>query len=213
MSFRLAKNLVIYFCVVIFFIGCTADELYNDPRMNQIPYEHRKFATAVVDIHIDSISLSDMNLTNKKFTVLSGNQGMEEGDLEFQEVARYVKNAMILRGAKISSNQDNSDLIIRVSFGIGDPSSTVAYSYWTGWVQHNVHSTVYKRTLIIAAYDAKNPKQQLWKTMVTSVGTTSNLRNVVPSLVATSVWFLGKNAITDRHYVNLPTLIRVELGP
>jgi len=85
--------------------------------------------------------------------------------------------------------------------GYGAYSGTTTYSPTygiTGSTTHVGTVTTYLRFLVLNAIDLKEYKKsnkqiQLWKTTVTSNGTTGDLRRVFPILVAASERYIGKD--------------------
>src|SRR5690606_30199649 len=57
-----------------------------------------------------------------------GNQGVEEGDLQFQEFASYVDRVMAERGFVKVGSFDSADIAVFFSYAIGDPQ-THQYTY------------------------------------------------------------------------------------
>ena len=85
--------------------------------------------------------------------------------------------------------------------GFGTYSGTTTYTPTyaiTGYSMGAGEYTTYFRFLLLDAYDLETFKKenklvQVWKTVVTSTGSSGDLRRVVPALVAASSQYLGKN--------------------
>jgi hypothetical protein len=161
-------------------------------------------------VGVNSIALPDTDLGKKTYVLTSAMKNVSEGDLQFKEFARYIENALSITGYK-RINNENEDLIIRFAYGIGSPKTEVStqtyttstgYSYPILWSWVHVppqtetvttKTTTYDRFLIVEAYDAKDKRSQLWKTTVTSSGYSSDLRIVLPHMIATAVFYFGAN--------------------
>ena len=59
--------------------------------------------------------------------------------------------------------------------------------------QTTIKETIYKRTLILEAYDLRNTDKhsQLWKTTVKSEGIQASLRTVLPFMITAAVRYFG----------------------
>lgn len=167
-----------------------------------------------IKVAVDSIAAPDAASKGKTYLITSAMQNVGDEDLQFQEFARYIENALSQRGYIRVRQQETADLLIRLAYGIGDPKTTTEtfvigsqpeYRYWDAWNQRWVielaktetrqrTTTTYMRHLILEAYDLKNTKrQQLWKTTVKSEGTMSDLRIVLPFMVTAAVPYFGEN--------------------
>lgn len=180
--------------------GCaTEPSTPVDPRM----YEHGSY----LDVSVHAIAAPDASAKGKTFFIVPGMQNLSENDLEFIEVSRYVANALAKRGYVRADSVKTAAVLIRLGYGIGDPqtsSETVAisqgYSYSVGWMwftqpprTQTVKETLYRRNLILEAYDLKDPdrKSQLWKTTVKSEGSSSDLNRVLAYMIAASSEYFG----------------------
>ena len=120
----------------------------------------------------------------KQFILLPGMKGVKGDDLQYREFAGYVETALSQKGYTRTDTDKKADLLIFLSYGIGEPqvstytfSTSYGYSFPVGdmWfsvpaktqtnqvVNHKIH-------LVLDAYDLKTPGKQpeLWKTSVTS---------------------------------------------
>lgn len=174
--------------VVLLVTGCATGDI--DPRWRDF---NDKLPGGNIEVQIDSIAVPDLDLDGKTFTIASAIHDVEENDLEFKIVAKYVENAMRKHGAKPVEKQENAELLVRVAYGIGEPHQVSAYSYMVGWSVQSVTQTVFTRNLIISGHEAKRAQAQLWKTTVRSTGMSSDLRMIILYLVAAAEPYLGEN--------------------
>jgi hypothetical protein len=68
----------------------------------------------------------------------------------------------------------------------------------TGYVPRTESVTTYSRFIVLDAYDAERYKrdtklEQVWRTIVTSTGSSGDLRRIFPAMVAGSVRYFGMN--------------------
>lgn len=179
----------------------TTPKAPKDPRMTD--------ANNWWGVKVNSFVALDASSKGKTYVITSAMQNVSDNDLEFQEFARYIDNALSPRGYVKTDKNENADLLIRLGYGIGAPQTTrdtyttsTGYSYPVGsmWFtvppsKKTVQSTKYMRNLVLEAYDLKDPnrKSQLWKTTVTSKGSTSDLRIALAYMVAASGDYFGIN--------------------
>jgi hypothetical protein len=134
---------------------------------------------------------------------------INHNDLEFQEVARYVENALFTKGYTRTEYNENADLMIRLAYGMGAPvtsyqtyttSGAMAMPIGGFWFAtppktQTIKITSYLATLVLEAYDLTdiNKQLQLWKT-TTKLGVLNpDLRAALPLMVAASADYFGKN--------------------
>ena len=186
-------------------------------------------------IQIDSYK-SSFSPKGNNFFILPGTNQINKNDLQFQEFSNYIVKVLEMKGYSKVDNIENSQVVIFVSYGIGDPQNIV-YSYsiptygqigggtstfsgstygsggysttsgtintlpiygQTGSVPVVNHVTIYNRFLTLEGIDFTefiNSGQmvQLWKTMITSSGSSGDLRNVFPLMVGGSSEYIGTN--------------------
>ncbi|MGD9159091.1 MAG: hypothetical protein PVG39_11840 [Desulfobacteraceae bacterium] len=190
--------------------------------------------TSKLHVAVDSLTTSNATL-KKHYFLLPGNVGVTEADLQFQEYAGYLKRVLEEKGYIYTGSEEDADLVIYLSYGIGDPE-VYQYAYsepdwgYTGYLYPRTHvvtettdsgekkyrsyttyvpmygitgyntyigsRTAYNRFAVIAAYDheafKKEKKEvQLWKTTITSSGTSDDLRRIFPVLMAASIPYLA----------------------
>lgn len=194
------------FCVII--NGCaTRPSTLSTPTG---PIDPRMLAKGdIIKLTINSFAAPDAKSKGKVYCIASAIQGVIEDDLEFQEIAGYLENSLIQDGLIRTKNRKEADLLIRLGYGIGSPKTTsetyvssTGYSYPVGWMwftvapqTQTVTNTSYMRNMIVEAYDLKDPnrKSQLWKTTVQSEGSMSDLRVILPYMIAGSMVEIGTN--------------------
>jgi hypothetical protein len=184
---------------------------------------------------IDSLARQDAS-GKKTYLLLPGNKDSQVTDLQFQEYAAYIHRALAARGFVHASNFDSADLVIFLSYGIGDPqthqytyslpvwgqtgysgsttygtvtrygnygtySGTTTYTPTYGITGHTTQTgsyTIYFRYFLLDAYDLSAYRRdqklsQVWRSTVTSVGSSGDLRRVFPAMVAGSADRLATN--------------------
>jgi len=166
------------------------------------------------DVKIDSIAVTDADLKNKTYFISSAMKNISDSDIQFRKFAWYLENALSKIGYKRVDSK-NADMIIRFAYGVGEPiteietesyTSSVGYGYQVGWTWIYVppktktvttKETNYKRFLMVEAYDSKDNRSQLWRTKVSSWGWGTNLRIVLPRLIAAATYSFGTNTIDE----------------
>ncbi len=191
------------------------------------------FGKVRFEVAVDSLA-SSPEVPGKTYLLLPSNNGITGADLEFQEYAEYLKRVLQTKGYVYTTSKEDANLVIYLSYGIGDPQSyhysysmpvwgttgysaarsTIAqtdddgnttYKTYTSYVPHygfrgyrtyTDSVTAYNRFAVIAAYDydqyKKDEKEiQLWKTTVSSLGTSDDLRRVFPILMTASVQYIA----------------------
>jgi hypothetical protein len=186
-------------------------------------------------VSVDSLA-SPIAATKKTYLLIPGNKGVSHNDLQFQEYENYLKRVLNGRGYIAASSEEDADLAIVLSYGIGDPQKQ-QYSYslptWgktgvssantygtattygnttsvnttttytptygvTGSTNHTGTRTTFFRYVLITGYDYTEFKQsekevQIWKTTVSSTGSSGDLRRVFPVLMAASEPYIATN--------------------
>ena len=200
---RIKSSLYPLLWTTIFTLACscaTTPSTPTDPRM-LIGYGF--------PVKVDAIADPNSNLNGKTYLIISAMQGVKDNDLQFQEFARYISNALSSKGCMLTNNPKNADLLIRLAYGIGEPQTTsktfvtsYGYSYPVGWMwftvppsTETVEKTEYTKTLVLEAYDLKdhNRQAQLWKTTAKTIGPQDDLRIMLAYIIAASADYFGTN--------------------
>jgi len=160
---------------------------------------------------VDSIADVGADLRDKTYVITSAMQNISDEDLEFKEVAKWINNALKLKGYKQVDSKENASLLIRLAYGRGEPQTTTStytrapgYSYPVGWYRYYVPSvtetvriTNFRAHLMLEVYDLKTPGKlpQVWKTTLTVPNMTegSDLRMSFLSMIAASINDFGTN--------------------
>jgi len=69
---------------------------------------------------VDAISNPEES-GHQSYKLVSSNASVSEEDLQFKEVAEYVKTSLSGRGIYEAPNAESADMIIDVSYGVGEP--------------------------------------------------------------------------------------------
>lgn len=173
------------------------------------PLDSRMLIGYGFPVKVDAIADPGAMSKGKTYLMTSAMQGVDDNDLQFQEFARYVSNALSPRGFIRTDNPQNADLLIRLAYGIGEPQTTsktfvtsYGYSYPVGWMwftvppsAETIEKTEYTKTLVLEAYDLKDSKRQvqLWKITAKTVGPQDDLRIMLAYIIAASADYFGTN--------------------
>ena len=162
-------------------------------------------------IFVDAIASPDAAAKGKSYYISSGTKDINEDDLQFKEFVRFVENALSLtqKGYERVDSEQKADLLIRLSYGIGNPQTTTnvsttsyGYGYQVGWMWYyappsieTVNMTTSIKNLIVEAYDLKSPKQsQLWKVSLHSKdGQVDSLRDMIPLMAVAAMPYFGED--------------------
>jgi hypothetical protein len=186
-------------------------------------------------VAVDSLASSTAK-EKRTYILLPGNQGVTWDDLQFQEYALYLIRVLNTQGFVSAEKAEDADVVIVLSYGIGDPK-TQQYSYalpvWgqtgvssaytygtatafgnsatysgtttytptygvTGYTTQVGSVTTYLRYALVTGYDFKafkesNRQVQVWRTTITSTGSSGDLRRVFPILIGAAVPYLATN--------------------
>lgn len=164
---------------------------------------HRSIVMAV-----DSIVARNVFSNGKTYVITSAMQNISDNDLEFQEIARYVDNALSSKGYIRTDNKEKANLLICLGYEIGAPEKSYQTHSTPGMIMpingiwfaspgktQTIEIKTYVTTLVLEAYDLKDPnrKSQLWKTTTKLSGGNTDLRAILPFMVAASSDYFGIN--------------------
>lgn len=210
------KKLILFFCGLTLF-GCASMR----------PSEYQ--------VYVDSIAVSNVNF-GKKYVLLPANKDINIRDMQFREYASYVHKVLINQGYEPAKNFDSADILIMLSYGIGEPkehnytySSPVfgqtgvsssqttgmvssygnfaTYSGYTtktptygitGYRQHSGSYSTCDRFIMLSAFNLKTKGKnisdlEVWKTIITSKGSSCDLRFVFPGILLATEGLIGTN--------------------
>jgi hypothetical protein len=183
--------------------------------------------------HVSVNALRDAQAPEKRTYVLyPGLKDVDPNDLQFKEFAAYVHRALQGRGYVPAQEGSPADIVIFVSYGIGEPQTTYysypifgqvgggtstfsASTYGSGGYAHTTGTvtsspqfgvvgtgtgarTEFFRWSVVEAVDVdafvKTQKVvQLWRTTMTSSGSSGDLRLVFPIMVAAGQPYIATN--------------------
>lgn len=173
-------------------------------------------------VKVDSISAPDTK-SKIRYILAPGVKNVKETDLQYLEYANYITQALNSEGYANAPDFNNADIIIFLGYGIGNPEThqyTYSTPIWgqtggtlistptlttytptygvTGSTTNTKTRTSYRRYMFLDAIDVEKYKKtketiQAWKTMVTSTGSSGDLRRIFPVLVAASKEYFGTN--------------------
>jgi len=115
------------------------------------------------NVAVDSLASLDA-ASKKTYLLIPGNDGVTWDDLQFQEYATYLMRVLTAQGYMSAESAEDADLVIILSYGIGDPE-THQYSYslptWgkTGVSSANTYgtATTYGNTTSVNATTTYTP--------------------------------------------------------
>ncbi len=162
-----------------------------------------------ITMAVDSIAARNAPSKGKTYIIKSAMQNISDKDLEFQEVARYIENALSSKKYIRTDSKENADILIYLGYRMSAPqksyhtytnSGAMAMPIGGIWfaklpTTQTIEITTFITTLILEAYDLKDPNGilQLWKTTTKLGGCSADLRAVLPSMVAASSDYFGTN--------------------
>ena len=166
--------------------------------------------TSAYRVEIDSIAMAGADLRGKSYVISSAMQEISDEDLRFKEIAQYIENALKMKGYNRADNKEKAEILIRLAYGIGNPQTTTyttttgsGYAYQVGWwwqmvppTTETVKQTTYQRHLVLEAFNLKTKSArlpQLWRTALSSEGRSSDIRTVLPHMIAAAVDYFGTN--------------------
>ena len=187
-------------------------------------------------VDVDAIA-SPLASGKRSYILIPGDPNVQLLDLQFQEFAGYLVNALRAQGYYLADTVDEAELVIMLAYGIGDPQ-TVSYTTSipvfgqtgvasstttgtartvgnttrinattvnnptfgiTGYTTGTRTETNYSRYALITAFDhqlfRENQQElELWRTTLTSTGSSGDLRQVFPIMIGAGTSFLGQNS-------------------
>ncbi|MBI3903345.1 MAG: BON domain-containing protein [Nitrosomonadales bacterium] len=89
-------------------------------------------ARPTITVNVDAIASGQASY-KKTYWLMPGNAGISIDDLQFQEYAGYIRRGLISSSFRESQKLEDADIVIFVSYGIGDPqlhTSTYSLPVW-----------------------------------------------------------------------------------
>lgn len=121
----------------------------------------------------------------RKFVVGSGDKNVGRDSLEFLEAKGYLEAALQAKGFVLANSPDMADMVVLLSYGIlpmGKTSSDIIFGRWLR--VEAVSAAEYRKTGTI---------RSVWATRITSTGTGSDLRVLIPVMIRGAQNYLGED--------------------
>jgi hypothetical protein len=103
-------------------------------------------STLPVETHVDGISASTA-ATKKRYFLLPGDKSVQADDLQFLEFSSIVEQAMSQQGFTRANTPADSDLLVFLTYGIGDPQKQLVSYSVPVWGQTGISSSSSTGTL------------------------------------------------------------------
>ena len=157
-------------------------------------------------------SFGNYNMVGKTFYVISADPKVSNKDLEFQDYKDYITQCLILKGAILCENSDSADVCVLFDYGVVDKSyvANVAIPIWgitttsryintivTGVLNSKEDIQDYRRVINLYAYDNKDRTSDpimLWKTNISSFGSSRDMQEVLPYIAHAAIPYMGKQS-------------------
>ena len=155
-------------------------------------------------VEVDALKSSNVEEPYESFHIVSADPEIDREVPQFEAVSKYLKAALSGKGMYEAPDGETADLIIEVSFGIGDPEiefeeiSVPADGYPGMYVLTEVVPiTIYGKFLRISARDNKEIDQlesleEVWHLYISARDKSSDLEKYLPLLVAAGQDFMGQ---------------------
>ncbi len=138
----------------------------------------------------------------QSFRIVTANPEVDEDSPQYQAVSKYIKTALSGKGMYEAPEGDSADLIIEVSYGIGEPEidweeEVVSVGYGPmGVMTQIVPVTKYRKHLKISARDnwedtSLENSEEVWCIIVTLSDESEDLETYLPVLVAAGQDLIG----------------------
>ena len=155
-------------------------------------------------------SFGNYNMDGKTFYVISADPKVSNKDLEFQEYKDYITQCLMIKNAIPCENSDSADVCILFDYGVVDKSyvANVPIPIWgitttsryintiaTGVLNSKEDIQDYRRVINLYAYDNKDRTSDpvmLWKTNISSQGTSRDLQEVLPYIAYAAIPYMGQ---------------------
>lgn len=208
----------VFVLMVMLISGCETTTAYTPPEPLQPGQSDHTYGVGV-----DSLAVPGIDLKGKTYVIKSAMRNVSDGDLQFQESARYIENALSLKGCIRNNSEEGADMLISLAYWVGEPQTTTStqtyttstgYSYPVGWMwytvppqtqQETATETLYKKTLVLEAYDLKDTVKhsQLWKISFRSTNPVGDLRFFLPYMITAGVPYFGVDSGGEKEiYIN-----------
>ncbi len=123
-------------------------------------------------------AIGDDRLLHSKKYILKGYLE-SKNDLRFIEFANYVKAILNSKGYTEVNSWNDADLLIDFNYGI-DPDNQVAQNYL--------------RYILLSVKDLTADRKVVWESIITSLGSSNDLRRIVPYMLIAGEPYFGKSS-------------------
>ena len=79
-------------------------------------------------VGVSSITNGEKIISGKTCAIISGMKDINKDDLQYKEFERYIAKALTKKGYAITDNINEADIVVFLTYGIGDPQKHV-FSY------------------------------------------------------------------------------------
>jgi hypothetical protein len=155
-------------------------------------------------------SFGNYSMEGKTFYVISADPNVSNKDLEFQEYKDYITQCLMIKNAIPCENSNSADVCILFDYGVVDKSyvANVPIPIWgitttsryiktivTGVLNSKEDIQDYRRVINLYAYDNKDrtgDPVMLWKTNISSSGSSRDLQEVLPYIAHAAIPYMGQ---------------------
>lgn len=161
--------------------------------------QNEEAADEKLNVYVDSVSVAK---DKPSFVIVSGMKDVPMDDLRFQQYAEIAAKALKQAGFAQGS-ESSSHIIIKLSYSVSDARTHTdvssgrhhRYVHGVGVVREQTIATdeyeTFMRKVSLKAYDKRN--KQVWATDIESEGSSNNLREVFPYMLAAGIQHFGHN--------------------
>lgn len=170
-----------------------------------LPIHYRVNVHAVAQVNVES---------PKSYFLMPGNSGVTWQNKDFKLYADYLWRALNERGYTYSSDAQQADILITLSYGVSQPQAeeyTYSVPQWsartvngtttmviTGHTYHTAIRYNYTKFIKVIAYDYRDTGEQgkapLWQVSANNINQSNDLKTVFPALLAAVTPLIAKNS-------------------
>jgi len=115
--------------------------------------------TQSYNFKVDAISSAQVQ-TEGSFYLVSGNPELKESDLRFKEAATYTQTALEGKGYRKAKDLATADIVVELSFGVGEPREIMEYrsypeTYWHPGFSYAIQLPIYDKGGLIIGYQTR----------------------------------------------------------
>jgi hypothetical protein len=94
-----------------------------------------------INISVNSLAATDVTSTaHSTYLLAPGQDGVTNGDLQYQEFSRYVERVLSAQGMKRTADPEQAEVVILLSYAIGDPKTFQSQILLPVWGRTGVSS-------------------------------------------------------------------------